>query len=106
MKKIQLITLLTAVCLSISAWALSLDEAKNQGIVGEASSGYLGMVVQNADAKSLINEINMKRKAQYLKLAEKNGLTLSQVEALAAKKAIEKTQNGHYVESNGQWLKK
>jgi uncharacterized protein len=106
MKKIKMITLLTAICFSFSAWALSLDEAKSQGLVGESSSGYLGLVVENADAKNVIDEINSKRKTQYIKLAEKNGLTLSQVEALAAKKAIEKTQNGHYVESNGQWLMK
>ncbi|MCZ2722998.1 YdbL family protein [Marinomonas sp. 15G1-11] len=106
MKKMKLITLLTAMCVSFSAWALSLDEAKNQGLVGERNSGYLGLVVDNAEAKKVVNEINAKRKAQYLKLAEKNGLTLPQVEALAATKAFQKTQNGHYIESNGQWIKK
>ncbi|MGB1301413.1 MAG: DUF1318 domain-containing protein, partial [Pseudoalteromonas tetraodonis] len=47
-----------------------------------------------------------KRKAQYLKLAKKNNLSLAQVEALAAAKTIEKTQAGHFVEVNGEWVKK
>ncbi|CAM2835632.1 MULTISPECIES: YdbL family protein [Pseudoalteromonas] len=105
-KKLNIITLLSAVCMSFSAWAISLDDAKNQGLVGEDSSGYLGLVVQNAEAKAVVDDINTKRKAQYLKLAKKNNLSLSQVEALAAAKTIEKTQSGHYVEVNGNWVKK
>ncbi|MBB1333694.1 YdbL family protein [Pseudoalteromonas sp. SR44-5] len=105
-KKLSIVTLLSAVCLSFSAWAISLDDAKNQGLVGEDSSGYLGLVVQNAEAKVVVDEINAKRKAQYLKLAKKNNLSLSQVEALAAAKTIEKTQSGHFVEVNGEWVKK
>ena len=105
-KKLNIITLVSAVCMSFSAWAISLDDAKNQGLVGEDSSGYLGLVVQNAEAKAVVNDINAKRKAQYLKLAKKNNLSLSQVEALAAAKTIEKTQSGHYVEVNGNWVKK
>ncbi|MGO3422972.1 MAG: YdbL family protein [Pseudoalteromonas distincta] len=105
-KKLNIITLVSAVCMSFSAWAISLDDAKNQGLVGENSSGYLGLVVQNAEAKAVVDDINAKRKAQYLKLAKKNNLSLSQVEALAAAKTIEKTQSGHYVEVNGNWVKK
>ncbi|MEM5533833.1 YdbL family protein [Pseudoalteromonas arctica] len=105
-KKLNIITLVSAVCMSFSAWAISLDDAKNQGFVGEDSSGYLGLVVQNAEAKAVVDDINAKRKAQYLKLAKKNNLSLSQVEALAAAKTIEKTQSGHYVEVNGSWVKK
>lgn len=105
-KKLSIVTLLSAMCLSFSAWAISLDDAKNQGLVGEDSSGYLGLVVQNAEAKVVVDEINAKRKAQYLKLAKKNNLSLSQVEALAAAKTIEKTQSGHFVEVNGEWVKK
>ena len=105
-KKLNVITLLSAALLSFSAWAISLDDAKNQGLVGEDSSGYLGLVVQNAEAEAVVDEINAKRKAQYLKLAKKNNLSLAQVEALAAAKTIEKTQAGHFVEVNGEWVKK
>ena len=104
--KLSIATLVSAVFLSFSAWAISLDDAKNQGLVGEDSSGYLGLVVQNSEAKAVVEEINAKRKAQYLKLAKKNDLSLAQVEALAAAKTIEKTKSGHYIEVNGNWVKK
>jgi uncharacterized protein YdbL (DUF1318 family) len=104
--KLTMITLLSAVCFSFSAWAISLDSAKEQGLVGENSAGYLGLVVQNNEAKAVVDSINAKRKAQYLKLAQKNGLSLAQVEALAAAKTVKKTKAGHYVEVNGKWVKK
>lgn len=104
--KLNIVTLISAVCMSFSVWAMSLDEAKSQGLVGENSSGYLGLVVQNAAAKAVVDDVNEKRKAQYLKLAKKNNLSLAQVEALAAAKTIEKTQRGHYIEVNGNWVKK
>ena len=52
--KLSIATLVSAVCLSFSAWAISLDDAKNQGLVGEDSSGYLGLVVQNSEAKAVV----------------------------------------------------
>lgn len=104
--KLNIVTLISAVCMSFSVWAMSLDEAKSQGLVGENSSGYLGLVVQNIEAKAVVDDVNEKRKAQYLKLAKKNNLSLAQVEALAAAKTIEKTQSGHYIEVNGSWVKK
>ncbi|WP_372760169.1 YdbL family protein [Pseudoalteromonas sp.] len=104
--KLNIMTLISALCMSFSVWAISLDDAKSQGLVGEDSSGYLGLVVQNAEAKAVVDEVNAKRKAQYLKLAQKNNLSLAQVEALAAAKTIEKTQAGHYIEVNGSWVKK
>ena len=54
----------------------------------------------------LIDDINAKRKAVYVKLAAKNGITVQQVEKLAAEKAYKKTSSGHYLWINGQWAKK
>jgi uncharacterized protein YdbL (DUF1318 family) len=93
--KLNIVNLISAVCMSFSVWAMSLDEAKSQGLVGENSSGYLGLVVQNTEAKAVVDDVNEKRKAQYLKLAKKNNLSLAQVEALAAAKTIEKTQKNN-----------
>ena len=91
-------------------FAISLDEAKDQGLVGEKDNGYLGLVVMQQhtpnQTQSLIDDINNKRKAVYVELAEKNGITLQQVEKLAAKKAYDKTSVGHYLWHNGEWVKK
>jgi uncharacterized protein YdbL (DUF1318 family) len=91
-------------------FAIDLDEAKQKGLVGEKNNGYLGLVViqknvQN-ETQRLVDDINVKRKAVYIKLAEKNGISLQQVEKLAAAKAYEKTISGHYLWVSGQWAKK
>jgi uncharacterized protein YdbL (DUF1318 family) len=93
--------------MAFSAWAISLDDAKKQGLVGEMPNGYLGVVVDSTEAKSLAATVNKKRKSIYINLARKNKITLQQVTALAAEKAFAKTQAGHYIKnSSGQWIKK
>lgn len=93
--------------MAFSAWALSLNDAKQQGLVGEMSNGYLGVVVDNAEAKSLVASVNKKRKSIYMDLARKNKITMQQVTALAGKKSLAKTQSGHLIKnSSGQWVKK
>jgi uncharacterized protein YdbL (DUF1318 family) len=87
-------------------FAIGLDEAKDKGLVGEKDNGYLGVVVAQKDAQNLVDDINTKRKAVYIKLSAKNAITLQQVEKLAAKKAYDKTRSGHYLWVNGQWVKK
>ncbi|GAA0813730.1 YdbL family protein [Colwellia asteriadis] len=93
--------------ITFSAWAISLDQAKQQGLVGEMSNGYLGVVVSNDDVEALVANVNKKRKGIYIKLARKNNITVQQVTALAGEKAITKTQPGHYIQMpNGDWVKK
>lgn len=98
---------LVAITLSFSTWAISLDQAKQQGLVGEMSNGYLGVVVASTEASSLVDMVNNKRKDIYLNLARKNKITLQQVTKLAGEKSIAKTQLGHLIKnSTGQWIKK
>lgn len=90
-------------------WAISLQDAKAQGLVGEQANGYLGLVKSSASAevKALVNEINAQRRKEYQGIARRNNTELNVVEALAGKKAIEKTASGQYVKlPSGQWVKK
>jgi hypothetical protein len=98
---------------SSTVFAIGLDDAKQQGLIGERDNGYLGIVTMQEvrdkvqpDTQILIDDINAKRKAVYVKLAKKNGITLQQVEKLAAAKAYEKTNSGHYLWINSKWTKK
>jgi uncharacterized protein YdbL (DUF1318 family) len=103
----KLIWALLAATMAFSAWAISLSDAKQQGLVGEMQNGYLGVVVHSAEAKSLVASVNEKRKSIYMNLARKNKITMQQVTMLAGKKAIAKTQSGHYIKNaSGQWVKK
>jgi uncharacterized protein YdbL (DUF1318 family) len=90
----------------LAAFALDIDTAKSQGLIGEQPNGYLGLVVNNAEAKKLIDDINAKRKAQYAQIAERNNIDLHVVEKLAGEKTINKTKPGHFIFINGTWSKK
>jgi len=87
--------------------ALTLDEAKAKGLVGEKSNGYLGVVAEgHAEAQALVSEINHKRRQAYQEIASREKANLRAVETLAGEKAIEKTRPGNMVEGPGGWVKK
>ena len=103
----RVILVLLASSMAFSAWAISLEQAKQQGIVGEMPNGYLGVVVASSAASSLVTTVNKKRKDIYLNLARKNKITMQQVTTLAGKKSISKTKSGHLIKNAaGQWVKK
>ena len=104
-----LIVILAGLGWSAPGWAISLQDAKAQGLVGEQPNGYLGLVKANAgaDVKALMNNINAQRKKEYQAIARRNNTELNVVEALAGKKAIEMTPAGQYVKlPSGQWVKR
>lgn len=101
---------LLAACLllaSYTATAMDLQDAKDQGLVGEAPSGYLEAVTSpSAEVRELIDSINAKRKQHYRKIASNNNTSLATVEKLAGEKAMEKSRPGHYIKPAGQWKRK
>ncbi len=106
MKK-TLFILITALLITCqSAFALDLQTAKAQGLVGETLTGYLAPVKATPEVQQLVKTINTKRKAQYKKIAQRNGTSLQAVEQLAGKKAIEKTPPGQFIKTGGGWQKK
>lgn len=108
MKKfnIILISLLASLFISNAAFALSLNDAKQQGLVGEQISGYLGTVKATAETTALVKNINAKRKNKYKEIAKRNGTSLGSVEQLAGKTALKKTPAGQYISLGKGWRKK
>ena len=88
------------------AHALDLHSAKQQGLVGETASGYLAVVKPGGGAAALVAKINAQRRAEYQRIAAKNKISAADVEALAGKKAIERTARGQYIRVGGSWRKK
>jgi uncharacterized protein len=87
--------------------ALSVEEAKTQGLVGEQPSGYLGVVKpEHETAQALVKDVNNKRRQAYEDIARRNGTSLQAVETLAGEKAIQSTKPGLFVEGPGGWVKK
>ena len=110
MKKfILMLGMMLGIALSSVALAITLDEAKAQGLVGERVDGYVGAVVAspNAEVQALIDMTNDGRRQVYLDLAKRNGITVEAVGIVSAEKLREKATPGQYVQSpSGQWQRK
>lgn len=89
------------------AFALTLDQAKQQGLVGERQDGYLGIVgASTPDVVTLVKATNNARRTEYERIAGQTGQARSVVEQLAAKKAFQMTPSGQYVQDGaGGWRK-
>ena len=106
-------SLLLALLLALPAAAMTLNEAmsalgaaKAAGLLGEKPDGYLGVVRSANNAEEIASQINQARRAEYHRVAKQNGISVSDVEAIAGKKAIEKTPAGQVIQLNGTWIRK
>ncbi len=109
----RIASLLLLLSLSLPAAALTLNdamsalgEAKASGQLGEMPNGYLGVVEDNGQAGEIARLINQARRTEYQRLAEQNGIKLTDVEAIAGQKALDKTPPGQYIQYQGQWRRK
>lgn len=92
-----------------SAYAVTLQEAKAQGLVGEQRDGYVGLVVSNAPAEvvALVRDVNEQRRQRYQQIAQQNNISIEQVAMVAYEQAVEATQAGHYIQdARGNWVRK
>lgn len=109
----QISALLAGLLLSGYALAMDLNQAmsalpaaKASGQLGEQADGYLGVVSNQGQASAIAQLINQARRAEYQRVAQSTGASLADVQALAGKKAIEKTPSGQYININGAWQRK
>lgn len=108
MKRILLVFCLMFLGTS-AAFALSLQEAKEQGLVGERSDGYVGYVVTppGAGVEAVVKEVNNKRRNKFSETAKKNNLKTEQVAQRFYQRAVKATARGHYYQDpTGAWVRK
>lgn len=107
MKKYLILWVLTLILLTPSVWALTLDEARTQGRVGETLNGYLVALKNDAETQKLVLDINHARRASYQQLADSNHLPVDEVAKMAGQKLVERARPGEYVQGiNGKWMRK
>ena len=108
MKTISKLFIVIALLFSSQLFASELSSAKDAGLIGEQSNGYIGFVTNvSGDIKSLVKSVNAKRKARYTKIAKDKQLPLSEVTKIGGAQAISKTKRGNYVmRAGGGWTKK
>lgn len=101
--------LVSFILLIPSAFALTLQEAKTEGLVGELRNGYVGLVVESVPAEvvAMVRDVNNQRRELYRDIAQQNDITVEQVAALAFEKAVEATPAGQYLQdASGAWVRK
>ncbi|EAA7480219.1 YdbL family protein [Salmonella enterica] len=107
MKKYLILWVLTLSLLTPSVWALTLDEARTQGRVGETLNGYQVALKNDAETQKLVLDINHARRASYQQLADSNHLPVDEVAKMAGQKLVERARPGEYVQGiNGKWMRK
>lgn len=92
-----------------NAWAIDIRDAKEQGLVGEANTGYIVALQSpaSAEVRALVADVNGKRKAEFEDTARKTGVTVAQVAYRFYELAVRRTAAGHYYqETSGRWKKK
>lgn len=88
-KTLSKLLLLTAVLVfpMAAVHAANLAQAKAQGMVCELPSGYLKATGKaTGEVKAMVNDINKKRKAEYVRIATQHKVTPEQVGQLTAEK--------------------
>ena len=92
---------------SSNVMALTLDEARTQGRVGETFYGYLVALKTDAETEKLVTDINAERKASYQQLAKQNNVSVDDIAKLAGQKLVARAKPGEYVQGiNGKWVRK
>ena len=92
-----------------NAWAIDIRDAKSQGLVGEANTGYIVALKSpaSAEVRALVADVNARRKAQFDGTARKTGTTRTQVAYRFYELAVQRTAPGNYYQdARGKWKKK
>ncbi|MRO12154.1 hypothetical protein CQP53_16670, partial [Yersinia pestis] len=98
------LVLTSSLLYSPHSFALTLEQAKQQGRVGETLSGYLAPVKKDAETLALVEQINLARAEKYQEVAQKNHISTENVAKLAGQKLVNRAAEGEYVRGiNGQW---
>lgn len=88
-----------------------IDTAMKAGTIGEQANGYLGFVrpatAAQIELQRLINEVNVRRRAVYTRVATETNETIDRVALLQAFRQISKSPNGeYYKDTAGVWCAK
>jgi hypothetical protein len=92
-----------------AAAQMGLDQAKDQGLVGERPDGLVGVVDASAgvDIRALVDAVNRQRLDRYAAIAAETGSTIEEVQAVAGAQLVDRTPRGQYVmDAGGGWFRK
>jgi len=83
-----------------------VDQAKTDKLVGEKLNGYLGFIAPSVstEVRAAVNEINIKRKSIYTRLAREQNVGVADVAGLTGEKLVAKAKPGEMIMlGDNQW---
>lgn len=88
---------------SFKVEAISLDQARSQGVVCEGTNGLLSPVGSpSGDVQQLIRSINAQRNQEYQAIQQSQpGTSLNQVQSIAAQEIMSSVPAGTYIMGPG-----
>lgn len=90
-----------------SASALTLDQARAQGLVGELPNGYVAARGNAAGVSGLVDSVNRQRRQQYQQIAAQSNVPIAAVEQQAGQALISRLQPGQwYMNTQNQWVQR
>ena len=75
----KMLVLLATMLFAVMVVASPISDAVAAGKAKELPSGYVEAVDKSPEIVALVKEVNAGRKAEYEKIAERNGITVEQV---------------------------
>ena len=101
--------LVCSALLASPALAVSLSEAKAQGLVGERADGFVGIVVADPSAEiaRLVEQVNTQRRQKYEEIAQERGTPMDAVAKIVGETQMQKARPGEFVAgADGRWRQK
>ena len=86
----KLIVGILALIIAVPAFALDLQTARQQGVLGEKADGYVAVLKATPEATKLADEVNAARKAEYTRISKENGQSVDVVAKVAAEAIAKK----------------
>lgn len=107
MKKLFAVMSVMVTMAATPAWSMDLQEARSQGLVGETQAGYVAKIGGGGEVAKLVDEVNIKRLAEYEKISSVKDQPVDVVAKIAAGKIIAGLPDGaKYKDNNGKWAVK
>lgn len=103
----SLFVVLSVLSLPMGAYALDLQDARLEKLVGEGRDGYVIAIGSGSEVTDLVESVNRQRKAEYARIAKEQGQSVSVVAKVASEQIISKLKPGmKYKGPNGNWLER
>ena len=93
-----------SVLMTVPAFALTLHQARDAGILGEKNDGYVAVLKKTPEAEALAQDINKKRTQEYERISKQNGQPIEIISVRAAKQIAKGINAGNrYQDAKGDW---